>query len=177
MQKFLEKVMFWESILEKLLPCFLKKNFTSAHLFNKKWLRRRMTMRVSALQSSDVGGSSEYLQQFHTISKKLFRGLWSKVFTEEKPFLHVCSPQRVITLPYFFEKKPVAHVCFNKKGLRHRMTMNVSALQGFDVVGPSRHLGQPHSTSRNCFTGLWKPGSMQNWCFGIVYMKEISICF
>ena len=40
----------------------------------------------------------------------------------------------------FFEKKPVAYVCFNKKELRDRMTMKNSAMQEFDVGGPSRHL-------------------------------------
>ena len=35
----------------------------------------------------------------------------------------------------------MAHVCFNKKGLRDRMTMGVTALRGFDVRGPSKYLG------------------------------------
>ena len=38
-------------------------------------------------------------------------------------------------------------------------------------------LDNPIQPLESFFRGLWKQGFMKNWCFGILYIREISICF
>ena len=70
----LEKVLF-SCILSTFCFDFLGKKAVDYVCFNKKRLRGRMTMKVRALQSSDIDRPSRDLEWPHATSRKLFGGL------------------------------------------------------------------------------------------------------
>ena len=128
---------------------FFEKTRFSHFSCNKNGFRCRMTTRVSALQSHDVGEAFQYLRHVCPASTKIFRRLWSQATQWKMAKFHCRTWTDFEISAWFFDKTRFSRFSCNKNGFRRRMTTRVIALQSPDVGEAFQYLRHVCPASRN----------------------------